>query len=199
MISSERPNHTGISVGRVSKINGPDVTVRLEKDVYKQDVLEVRGPDVELTSGSSVKAGDELKLKGREIRKIKPGMNVYRTRNNHLLDYIEDYLIKKERKVPVKVRITAKAGVPLRITVSDIDENICVTAEGQITETAASSPTTAEQLSQKMKKTAGTGLDPLVFCDIDDNVFIPMSSFNDLRRKAVEDFRQEKADQYHRT
>ena len=42
MMANERPNHTGVLIGRVERIVPPELFIRLTEDVYAQDVLEIR-------------------------------------------------------------------------------------------------------------------------------------------------------------
>ena len=196
MMASERPNHTGVLIGKVEKIKPPEILLRLCEDVHAQDVLEIRPADVELTSADGGVKGELLSLKGKEFRKVQIGQAVYRTRNNQLISRIEKEIIEPEKQIPVKGKICAKEGMPLAIT---IEGEVAVTAEGAIVEKAKKQPTGREDLEEKLRKTGGS-----IVCfdqveiDIDEDIFVPMSAFNQLRREAVKAFRQKMTERYRR-
>lgn len=196
MMANERPNHTGVFVGTVEKIAPPELFIRLAEDVHAQDVLEIRPADVELTSAGSGAKGELLSLKGKEFRSIQKGQEVFRTRNNWLIDRIQNEIIDPEKQIPVQGRITAKAGEPLGVT---IEGEVSVKAEGAVVEKAKKQPTGREELLEKLQKTGGSIVRfEKIEMDIDEDIFVPMSAFNQLRRKAVEEFRQQMTGRYQR-
>ncbi|MBQ9032401.1 MAG: U32 family peptidase [Parasporobacterium sp.] len=198
MITPERPNHTGLLLGKVKKVQGPDVSIQLTHPVHRQDVLEIEEAGVELTSPVDCAGDGILILKGKELKKIRPGMRVFRTRNQQLLDSVEEDLIRRERKVPAKAVVIARKGAPLQIRLTSRDGAVTVRVEGGSVEQAASSPSTRESLLEKLSRTGGTHVELDADCEMDPDVFIPMSEFNALRRKAVEQFKQALAARYYR-
>lgn len=106
--------------------------------------------------------------------------------------------------VPAKAEIEARIGSPLRITL--LAENcgkdrtaVSITVEGEPVEAAGKAPTTADVLIDKMRKSGGSGVEiKSVDCGIDDNSFVRMSAFNQLRREAVEKLKEKIANAYHR-
>ena len=196
MMASERPNHTGVFVGTVEKIAPPEVFIRLEEDVHAQDVLEIRPAGVELTSAGSGAKGDHLSLKGKEFRAIQKGQDVFRTRNNQLISRIQEEIIDPEKQIPIQGKITAKIGEPLTIT---LEGEVSVTAEGDVVEKARKQPTGKEELLEKLRKTGGSIVRfENVEIDTDEDIFVPMSAFNQLRRKASEQYRQKMIARYRR-
>ena len=201
MLADSRPNHTGLKVGKVTKVNPPDVKVRLSKDVNAGDVLEIRaaentGAAVELTSAASGKAGAELNLKGKEFRKISPGMSVFRTRNNDLLRRIEKEITSPEKKIKAKALVEAKVGEPLAITIWNGAAKAHVS--GSEVSEAQNRPGDVQTITDKMNKTGGTGVELEVSCDISGNAFVQMSELNALRRQALALFKEKVAEQYRR-
>ena len=195
MISRERPNHTGILVGQVEQKKGPEVRVRLIRGVRPHDVLEILPAEVELTSGEGGKAGEILRLKGRELQRIKPGMQVYRTRNNTLIRSIEQEILEPEKKITARARVTARIGEPLQIVITGSDA-IQITVTGGIVEPASGKPASAPVIREKMKKTGGTHVALDVECELDEQAFIPMSMLNELRRQAVDAYKEAVCRQY---
>ena len=196
MLSGSRPNHTGVPVGKVSKVSPPGVFVDLKKSVNAQDVLEIRKAGVEFTAASGADAGHVLVLNGNNFKKIKPGMEVYRTRNNALIGKIREKVIDPEMVLGAEAVVSAKIGQPLTITLSD--GRAAVRVHGSIVQRALNRASSPAVVAGKMKKTTGTGLRFDVKCEIDEEAFIPMSELNVLRRRAAEEFKTRLAEMYHR-
>jgi len=193
MICADRPNHSGVPVGTVKKISQPDIFVRLQTEVYPQDVLEIRSPDgkgdaVELTAAEGEGAGGLLRLKGKDFRKIQKGMPVFRMRCNRLIDRIQKELIEPERFVTADAAVTAKTGEPLQIEITG--GGVSVTVLGNTVGPAQNRAADAGVISEKMQKTGGSGVRLRVNCDISGDAFVPMSELNAMRRQAVNDFRE---------
>ena len=196
MMARERPNHSGVFVGTVEKIAPPELTLRLAEDVHAQDVLEIRPSGVELTSAADGEKGSLLALKGKGFRAIRTGQEVFRTRNNRLIRRLQEEILEAEKQIPVKGRVTAKAGEPLAVT---IEGTVSIRAEGDVVEKAKKQPTGKEELLEKLGRTGGSIVCfETVELDVDEDVFVPMSAFNKLRREAIEQFRQKVTEQYRR-
>ncbi len=187
MLATKRPNHQGLKIGTVEKIAPPHVTLKLEKDLNEKDVIEIIDAGVELTSNQDAKAGLSIILNGKEFKKIKPGMEVFRTRNNKLLSQIEEEIIKPEKNINVDAKIKAIVGAPIEIEIEGVK------TIGNIVEKAKNVPTDEESLIRKMYKSTGTNIKfENIECEISDDAFVQMSAFNELRRKAIENYKEEK-------
>lgn len=185
MISAERPNHTGVSIGQVKKVAPPDIYIKTTKNVNAQDVLDIREAGVELTAAAGAACGGMLTVKGNNFKKIKPGMVVYRTRNNLLLSKIKG-MADRELFVEADALVTAKTGEPLGLAITG--GGISIQKKGAIVQAAENKPTGAGEIIKKMNKTTGTGLRLRTKCELGENIFIPMSALNELRRSAAEEF-----------
>ena len=186
-MANERPNHTGVLIGRVERIVPPELFIRLTEDVYAQDVLEIRPAGVELTSAGSGKKGALLSIKGKEFRSIQKGQEVFRTRNNQLISRIQKEVIDPEKQIPVQSVIIAKAGEPLTITLRG---EVSVTAKGAAVEKAKKQPTGKADLLEKLQKTGSSEICfETISIEMDHDIFVPMSAFNQLRREAMEQYR----------
>ena len=196
MLAADRPNHTGLQIGRVKKIEPPQVEIFLEEDVNAQDVLEIRAAGVELTSPVSVYAGEVLSLKGKQFRSMQEGQEVFRTRNNALIDRIQQDVIDPDKQIPVTGVITARIGKPLTITIKGKET---IRLDGDLCQKAEAKPTTAEELIQKLQKTGNSLITfEAIESDVEDDVFVPMSAFNHLRRDAMEAYQKKVTERYRR-
>ena len=200
MFSGSRPNHMGVKIGSVERTDRADVFIRLTEDMNSRDVIEIRNEKeknaVELTVNSSGKAGKTVCVKGKELKKISAGMDVYRIRNNALIDDIEKKILKPERRLEANALVEAIIEKPLKIRIENKDA--WVELEGKVVEKAQNRPTTKEELIEKMGKTGGTGIALTTECVISENAFAELSAFNELRRKAVEAFKDKIIGKYKR-
>ena len=197
MLCTDRPNHNGLLIGHVARVAAPKVYVRTEKSVSPGDVLEIRGSDsVELTSASGCGMGGILELNGRDLKKIKPGQPVFRTRSNELIERIRKKLIEPEKTISAGISLIARVGEPLTIKVYDSTASAQV--YGAVVSRAQNRPAEPQRIAEKLLKTGGSGVRISDGMDIDiaPDAFISMSGLNSLRREAVEKFKEEKLWQY---
>lgn len=182
MLSDARPNHNGIKAGKVCGINGNRVSILLDKDVNVKDVLEIRTGDknIELTSNVSGKKNDTIVLNGNNIRLIKKGFPVYRTRNNLLIENISNQLKEDNPYINVDCRLNARIGHPLELVVG----KHCI--HGDIVHEAEKSPVSVFEIAEIMSKTGDTGISFNTQITADDNIFIRISGIKSLKREAAE-------------
>ena len=215
MAALKRPNHMGLKVGTVDSVNAPKIAIKLDRDLHRGDVVEIRKKVsendteaymavVELTSGAEGSSGQTIRLNGKDLKKIKPGMEVWRTRNEELLERIDKQILLQEKMLPVSAEIKAQVGEPLSITLlaescGKDGADAAVTVEGEAVEAASKAPTSSEDLMEKMKKSGGSGIRITdVDCKIDADAFVRMSAFNQLRREAADKLKETIVDAYHR-
>lgn len=206
MAAVKRPNHQGVRIGTVTSVKPPQFEISLEQDLHRGDVLELRGDkaEIELTSGTDSNKGNRVLLKGKDFSRIKPGAEVWRTRNEELLGRISQRILEPEKTLPVYCRIRAFEGEPLKIWLTapkagKDGEEVTILKEGELVETAAKAKTSSETLQEKMKKSGGSLLRiEVTECEVSENAFVRMSSFNALRREAAEMLKEAIAGGYHR-
>lgn len=196
MIAESRPNHTGVKIGKVESIKPPFINIRLERPVNPQDVIEIRKAGVELTTAKSGKTGEILAVKGNNFKKIRFGMEVFRTRNNALLEGIRKDVIEPEKTLKANALGIAREGEPLTVKVGGALAEAEV--KGSIVRKAVNRATDEAAIKEKMKKTGGSGIIFEVQCELDPDIFIPMSEFNELRRRAAESFKEKLIEKYYR-
>ncbi len=212
MMSMERPNHTGTRVGEVLHGNGIRAKIRLEKPLQPQDVLEIRdvsGAAYEFTVG---KTGIEEKA-GRYETNVKkgfpivPGQPVYRTKNESLLNELEENYVQKQVQLPVKAEFQAVPGQKALLTVwcnvhqrsslmpgadKERIRTVSVTVTGDEVMTATNQPVTAEKIKEQLKK---TGESEFFFEELNvqtgEKTFLPMGKIKELRRRAFHELNEE--------
>lgn len=189
MMCFDRPNHSGVAVGEVIETRGREAVIRFSKQVNAHDVIEIRDDKCKVFDfalGQGFDKGETfgcITMKGRPAAK---GMSVYRTKNDELLLSIADKYINRDIKVPVRCRFAAHLGSPY--TISFMFNDICVTEEGELTEQALKAPVTKDSLTKQIDRLGETEyvLEGEIEFDIDDEIFIPSSKINELRRAAID-------------
>ena len=183
-----RANHNGVLVGTVEKVKGINAGIRLEKDVYPQDILEIRDGAKTLydfTLGQNGVIGELIFSNFKSGSGVTPGNLVFRTRHTVLLEALEERYLKKDAKVPVKGKFKFVTGEPMELTCTC--RGVSVTATGNVVEAAKNSPMTDETLSEKLTKTGGTLYEfSKLSIENDGKGFAPVGQLNELRRTALE-------------
>lgn len=199
MMSMTRPNHSGVYVGDVVKVEKGQVKIDLKENINSQDVLEIRdGEDkgYEFTSKDPMDAGRILTANIGKA-KLKVDLKVYRTKNNSLLDKISKEYIDQDVKQAINGSLYAKSGERLELTISS--NNISVTSYQDMVQEATKQPMTKEKLLAPIMK---TGESPYYFEKLDvqmgDNIFVPVSWLNEIRREAIELLQENVMDRYRR-
>lgn len=201
MLSNTRPNHTGIFVGKVGRIDQPWVEINLKENVYKGDILEIRGRKgiVELTCNIKEYADRKIRLKAKSFKSFSTGDMVYRTRNEQLLAGIRTDIIENERKIPVDMELEARAGQPLSLRVKSCGPEAESLTYGTECMKADKRPVSKDQFIEKISKTGGT---PYSIRELkvaaDDDVFVQMGALNSLRRDALNEYTRKLLERYKR-
>lgn len=188
MMFPERPNHNGVLVGCVESVSKSKVVIHLEKEVFSQDILEIRGKsrqNYEYTLKDGATSGSRITSNYKFGMQFAKGDKVYRTKNQHLLEFIQEKYLLHNRKVPVNMSFEAEENKPIRLTATCGDYTCLV--EGQIVQAANKQAATRESVEKQLKKLNETAfvLDQLQIV-LKGQLFLPVRALNDIRRAAIE-------------
>ncbi len=219
MMSMNRPNHTGIKVGEVAKVQGNRAGIHLEKNLNAGDILEIRTTSRESYEFTVGKAGIEGRSDSYEtnVKKgfpLKKGQEVYRTKNEVLLNQLKETYVEGQIQRPVKAECIAIPNQPIVLTVSleahqkssllprkDTENvrNIVVTVTGEEVMEAKNAPITAEKIKEQLSK---TGESEFFFQELQvtvgEKTFLPVGKIKELRRTAFEQLKEELLKGYRR-
>lgn len=189
MMSIERPKTWGLKTGFVDSYNEKAcrVTIRTREPLVPGDGIEIwtqNEPHVGSNISRASKAGEfiNLAIKGD----ISKNDVVYKTHDKALEDTLKKTWQKDNRKLSVYGKLRAKKGLPLCYQLWDNKGNM-VYQEGDMVEEAQKQALSMEKLKQQAIKTGSTP-----FCieslelEADDNIYIGISSINEVRRAATE-------------
>ncbi len=211
MMSYEKPNNSGIYLGKVQAYDSRSrtITLRLEWDLSIGDGVEIwtgnsdspGGTVTSLITGRQnvrmAKKG-ELAVAGEFKGRIAPGSGVYKTLDITLNKAArETFSGKIIKRAAIKGKACLAVGQPLILNVEDA-EGHKVTAEGTLQpEEAINRPLSDERLKEQLSRTGST---PFFFseleADIANGLTIPISEINEVRRQALDELYKIKADRY---
>ena len=198
MMSTERPGHYGVKVGEVSGTSSRKAFIKVQKTINPGDVLEIRGnltdakAVYEFTSGSKYLEGDVFDVLTMKDRLAAKGMDVYRTRNQSLLDTISDKYIKTTLRQPVDIELVCKKGEALKLTMAALndkadDRAVSVAVTGNVVEEARNAASTLDALKTQVSKLGNTDFEAgYTTVKADENIFVQVGELNRLRREAVQ-------------
>ncbi len=213
MITLDKPNHSGVLVGSVSKVDKSHVWIELKEDVNKGDVLKIVGSkkntlnnelesysqnnNYEYTTGVEQKSGSIISSKYDRRVYLKEGDLVFRIRNNKLINCINDKFIKKEPKILIDAIVDVNVGEKLKIELRSGD--IVSRYTGPIIEEALNQPMSYEKIKKQIMKINDTNFN---FNNLDINIkgqaFIAVSKLNEARRNAIEKHENDLIARFHR-
>mgnify|MGYP001024788285 CR=1 FL=1 len=101
----------------------------------------------------------------------------------------EPLAMQKEPKIKINGRFVVTAGMPAKLTVSrGADSGIHVTVDGETPLPAEHKAVTAETLHKKLCKTGNTPFEfESLVIEVQDGLFLPVSSVNEIRRQALDE------------
>ncbi len=196
MMFKDRPNHIGIPVGKVISYNPNKgyVKLKLSDELCLGDSISILDSSCrisELMDGNNnIKSAATGKIVtiGRIKGKINAGDKVYKTVSEKLNNEIDLYISKENIKRKVNALIYLKENEKPKLELEDKESKIKASAEEEIlVQKAENSGTSLDRIKEQLSKTGNTPfeMDNIDFV-IDENIFIPISSLNNLRRSALE-------------
>lgn len=200
MMANKRPNHSGVLVGKVISTKGINASIKTIEDVNSQDILEIRTNDdeaYEYTIKDSSYKGDVIRTNYLTKYKVRPGQEVYRTKNAKLIADIRELYLKDEIKIPVVGEVKAKLGLPISLILST--RGISVTTYGDEVLVALKQPISKDNIFNQISKINNTSFvfESLTIVN-DDNIFIPVAKLNQLRREAINNLTMKIVEEYRR-
>lgn len=183
VIQPESVNHRGVRIGTVEEIRGGLCQVRLEKSLGDGDGLRIIHGDAEgemTYAGPDRPAGELAALRLREGLRAGPGDAVFRLTDAARLAAA---MAAPKRTIPVGMELEAWPGAPLRLRVTD-GENEAVAA-GEPVEAARNRETTAAEMEKQLARTGGTDFTAERIRVRTAGTFVPVSALNALRREAL--------------
>lgn len=183
MMSTVKPNHSGLCVGIARPLKKSEVLIHTDHDLHVGDVLEL-SDQTSVKLERDVPAGKDFhcKFTGSSIKKQS---KVMRTRNEALIQTVSDNFVKNndlQEKIYGSVNILKD--LPAKMEV--YNDSYRLTVEGAKVQKAQNHPLTLEEIRKRLMKTGGT---PFLFerldVQIEHDCYMPVQELNQLRRDAL--------------
>ena len=189
LINKTSPNHIGLPIGKVLEVTDDKIIILLDKELNQEDGIRFLESGKGMIVNYLYDIKGNLISKGNAMQKIildnKIGLTSLDTvslTTNHKLMTTFDTITKK---VPIKIKVTAKKNRPFEIVF--IKDNIEVKEQGNIVEQARNAAVTKERLILQVEKLGNTPFNSKnIEVEMDDDVFIPMTEINVIRRTLTE-------------
>lgn len=192
--NSFRPNHIGLPLGKVVDFKNKTVLIKLERDLCIFDGIRIiqNKEDYGCTVTKMfmnhkpvecAKKGDTVELYVDGY--IEVGSMVVKTTDSIQLKKIGEEM-KQERLFDLSGYACIQIGKPIAFTVTDGDFTV-TSVSSSVVEEAKNSPTTKQRIMEQFSKFGGTiyKMASITVDMIDENVFIPISLLNELRREVT--------------
>lgn len=188
-ISFNTAKNTGLVLGKVIDTKKGYVKVRLEQDINMHDGIEIIGGISTIVTcirdekfnlvNALVKAGSIVWL--GDVDKAKVSDTLYKTSDNMLNEKFKKYSALNLRKVTENIKVVIKGNEEIYAVWNGAQIKIeC------IPEQSKNALLTEDKIRQAFAKTEDTSLIFDVSIDLDEELFVPTSKLNELRKKVVE-------------
>ncbi len=192
MMTMQRPNHVGTQAVKVLETGKGNVKLKALEDLFVGDHLEAsRAKEKsaeELVLKENIKQGGVFSMKAKS--RFTNGQVLPRVRNEKLLADLRAAYVDKISTVPIIGYFEASLDQPCTLTLLRGDAT--VTVEGVSAQLAGNRPTDEAAVRKQLEKTGGT---PFCFEDLHislgENLFLPVSALNELRRDGLEALQKE--------
>ena len=197
MMYTKRPNHIGIPVGEVIGYNSNKghVKVKLSKELNLGDSIAINDSSCKISelmqSNNNIKFANfgQVVTIGRIKGKIKNGDKIYKTVSDKLNKDIIQFSSKENIKRPLEATIYLKENEQIKLGIKDLWSNLEITkTEDSIVTKADNNGISKERIQEQLSKTGNTEFEiKEIKIEMDDNIIVPISSLNNIRRTAIQE------------
>lgn len=211
MMSYEKPKNWGVHIGEIISHDRVTNTVKVKiaGSLSIGDGIEVwngeeESPGTIVTNikvnGKSVNevSGNVVAVIGSIKGRIFSGNKLYKTSEKRLVERArESFSGKYLKRVPVTAEIKIEQDRTIILKVEDGEGNKVEVSGAIIPETAVNKALTESRVVEQLKKTGSTPFDfAQINIALDDNLALPISEINNLRRIALEELEAKRKEHY---
>ena len=194
MMNSQLPNNQGLYVGTVVDYNkkAKRLKIKLANTLKKGDGINLGGG----TIGRIIKNGniETIGYKGETIEldfvgEARKGQIVFKTSDSELMDRVQATFTQDKEFVKniIDAKITIKLGQNPILTLKDRHSNEATIEGDKIVEEAMKGALSKEKVETQLRKLGNTPYElDLLEIELDDNVSLPISLLNQMRRDCIE-------------
>ncbi len=194
MMNSQLPNNQGLYVGTVVDYNkkAKRLKIKLANTLKKGDGINLGGG----TIGRIIKNGniETIGYKGETIEldfvgEARKGQIVFKTSDSELMDRVQATFTQDKEFVKniINAKITIKLGQKPILTLADRHNNEATIEGDKIVEEAMKVALSKEKVETQLRKLGNTPYElDILEIELDDNVSLPVSLLNQMRRDCIE-------------
>ena len=203
LVFKEKQNNMGIYIGKVLNYNNSKgyIKLKLENSLSLGDSVSINDSTYHVSelmkNGLNIKQANTSdivtigRMKGSNIR---INSNIYKIQSKELSDRaLKSYSNVENIKIPLKATIIVHKNKPITLNVETLEKNsgffsnINVTLFSDITpQEATNAPITKDKIITQLSKTGNTEFEfKEINIDLENNLFVPNISLNELRRHAL--------------
>ncbi len=203
LISRKYPHNRGTYLGKVVDYEKRKkmASILLEAQLRAGDGIGTEGREtgviignmsVDNHSAAAATSGSIVKISLDE--EVEKGEAVFKTYDSQLMALLGTRNI---RKVPLRISFKARVGEDAELIISDGENEI--TVHGSNACRAKSKPISKSSIANQLKKLGNTIFEAQrITFEIDDDIFIPVSELNSLRRSAITKLERERMQKWER-
>ena len=195
-ISLKSPKNTGVYIGKVIEKYKKFVKVEIEEDIDMHDGIEIYCSDNIVSNVITCIKDNKGNIINKEVKKgsvvyigdfsgnIKKGDKIYRTTSSALNKNLRLANSSKQRKRKLSISISIKKAKNIQVNCNEL----AISYEMEhIPEEAKNRATNILDLEKAFSKTQDTPFEfKIEKADLDENIFVPLSILNELRRGLIE-------------
>ena len=202
LIFKEKPNNMGIYLGSISKYNKTKghISCKLENNVSVGDSISFENENSKYLVSELIEKNQNIKdafpmqnvTLGRMKGNIKIGDKIYKVIDKSLSNSAKESFSKENTKNQLECKLQIKKDIKIFINIScpNFNTNINYTYH-YIPQAAQNSAVTKDKIISQFSKTLDTEFEFTNFdIELDDNLFIPVSILNSIRRLGIELIRE---------
>jgi putative protease len=203
LMSRKYPHNRGTELGKVVDYEPRKklATIYLKAQLRTGDGIGIGARETGVTVGSMFTDNKSVRAAypGSTVRvpmeyEVESGDEVFKTYDSQLMASLE---VKNTRKIPVRMSFRAHVDEPVELWISDGENKIDI--QGRSVCIAQRIPISKSAISDQLKKLGNTIFEAhdIIF-EIDENIFIPVSEINSLRREGIDRLMQVRTQRWKR-
>lgn len=188
LMNIKTPNHIGVVLGQVVEFDKKRIKIKLKEPLYQKDGIRFVDQNQGFVVNYLYDEKDQLIDHASDYVYLDNTIGVHsytqvlKTFDSKLKERLAHY---EKKRIPIAFKVVAKMKEGLQISITDFHH----TFKSQVVavEKAKKRATTQEEIQEKLLKIQDTpfSLQKIDF-DMEDNLFIPMSLLNSIRRSLIE-------------
>lgn len=207
-ITENSPGNVGYYIGKIDNVKNNYIELVLQVDIILQDEIQIRRNSTSVGSRievilvndikvSEAKKGEKVKIKF--MKKAIPGDNLYKTYDVLYNKAIDKILNDKSLEIKIDFLVKIKIDQNPILIIKDELGNTVEDSIDFIVQKASNKPVTEEKIIKNLNKLGNTPYKVNnISLDCDENIFIPISQINLLRRLVIEKLDQVRKNRYGR-